>query len=270
MRLIFYSLLLISIGYFAWQQWGISWYATIDRPSEMQVQPRLGAGVGALVLLSERSEPLSVNVPPVKAPIPVQPSPVSSAPSSSVLSAQSGLISPPAIPSPGPLPVSSAIPVEDVVTSQVCREFGPFAERDAVDRFRTVLGVGGQVVERSVKKISAHWLVVLPSANGVVVRTAELNSFLVQQGLFMSRSDLPGLQGQSVVGPFVSAQVAQSYQRRLQELNVATRVHSVDDSNQEFWLRSEFQAESLPVVSAAFNGYLSGSQVQNIAQLVCN
>ncbi len=263
MRLIFYSLLLIVLGYFAWCEWGESWYVALDEQASTVVQMR--KDVTSLVLLSERPEEAKLLVDAV--PVAV---------STSVKE----IVEPALLPKPVIAPTKSPVPInvpgveEALVTPAeslvvICREFGPFAAVDEAQRFRQVIGVGGEVVDRQVRKASVYWLVVSSSA-GEGVRTTELNTFLVQQGLFISRPALPGLQGESAVGPFVSEQVAQSYQRRLKEIGVATRELSEEDGKQEYWLRSEFKMEQLPIVLAAFNGYLSGSQAQSIAQFVCN
>ncbi len=270
MRLIFYSLLLLVVGYFAWCEWGESWYVALDDQASIVVPMR--KDVASLVLLSERSEEVESLVDAV----PV----VESASVVAVPASVKGVIEPVLLPKPEaaaakpPVSVNEprvvealVVPAESLVV--ICREFGPFSAVDEAQRFRQVLGVGGEVVDRQVQKASVYWLVV-SSAAGEGVRTTELNAFLMQQGLFMSRPALPGLQGESAVGPFVSEQVAQSYQRRLKEIGVATRELSEADGKQEYWLRSEFKMEQLPIVLAAFNGYLSGSQAQSIAQFVCN
>ena len=264
MRLIFFSLLFIVLGYFTWNQWGVPWYLSVDHQSVqafdskgvinslvlLSEQPELAVSVGGLVVptpVVEMSEPAALVLTPAKTPAVV-------------------LVKPSRLQDVQSTPAIKPVVAEPPVAMMICREFGPFSGVAEAARFRDVVGVGGDVFERQVKKASAQWLVLMPAAGGAVA-TSELEIFLGQQGLFMSRT---GLQGESAIGPFVSEEVALSYQQRLQEIGVVTRLHSADESEKEFWLRSEFQTERLPVVSAAYNGYLSGSQEQGIAQLVCN
>jgi hypothetical protein len=266
MRLIFFSLLLIVVGYFAWNQWGVPWYISID---SQPIEAVSTGAINSLVLLSERPVPLAVSDAKENA----VPTPINQQAQIELR----GIRSPESLIKPVVTPLSRTDSVLMLESDKpegredpsvlICWEFGPFDDKSEADRFNDVIGGGGQVVERIVKQISAKWLVLMSSSDGLVAPTKELSTFLEQQGLFMSRT---GVQGEVAIGPFVSEKVALSYQARLLEIGAMTNLRSVDEGEKEFWLRSEFQSEQLSAVNAAFNRYLSRSQDKDITQLVCN
>lgn len=274
MRLIFFSLLLIVLSYFVWNHWGVPWYVSIDNHSGEVVSS--GAPKSLVLLAEQAPQTPSPDIGVVSsAQVSLQPQPARSESQAAGSSRQ--LVDPTAVPA-NPVLKNTALKDDETAVANtsvanevepvvlVCREFGPFYDQDEADRFKQVIGVDGEILERDVKKASAKWLV-LASPAETPDQVKGLSMFLEQQGLFMSRT---GVKNESAIGPFVSEKVALSYQSRLQEIGVTTNLRSADESKKEFWLRSEFGMDRLPMVSAVFNGYLNGGNQQGVTQLVCN
>lgn len=215
MRLLFGILLLLSVGFFSYMQWGGALTGSAKNGQSLaELNPE------KIILLDK---PVAKQMPD-SAVIPVKPIIAVSAP---VVSSTPALVSaavPASAPIPTALPVAVTTPPAKAIVVKACMEWGEFSATDLVRSEKELarLKLGDRLAQRTVEYASGYWVYIPPVGSKeavnkkiAAIKAAGLEDYYVVKD---SRQWYNAIS----LGVFKTAEAAKNYQAAIRKKGIRT------------------------------------------------